>query len=147
MRKCGCCHIIKDSQEFYKNSSKPDGLSSYCKKCNTLYVRKRYLKDKDYYDDKNKQVRIRNQKYLYEYLSSHPCIDCGESDPVVLEFDHMGDKKFDVSYMVSAQSSIATLSKEIQKCVVRCANCHRKKTAKQRSYFKYLIQTADKDQG
>lgn len=70
---------------------------------------------------------------VWEYLALHPCIDCGEADPVVLEFDHREPeaKYKGVSLLIQHGVSVATLFKEIEKCDVRCANCHRRKTAKQ----------------
>ena len=74
--------------------------------------------------------------YALEYLSTHPCVDCGESDPAVLDFDHVtGEKNNDVSVIIGRGSSIEALKREIDLCVVRCANCHRKKTARERGFF------------
>lgn len=137
MKKCGSCYEVKELTEFYKNSAKKSGIGSYCKKCNTLWVRKRYLNKKEYYDTKNKEGRLRNQEFIYDYLLKNPCIDCGEKNPIVLEFDHLSDKKFTISYMVRSLHSISGIQKEIDKCVIRCANCHRIKTAKQAGWFKY----------
>jgi hypothetical protein len=60
-------------------------------------------------------------------LAEHPCVDCGETDPVVLEFDHVrGKKKFNISGNAYAKSD-QELEKEIAKCEVRCRNCHVKR--------------------
>ena len=72
-------------------------------------------------------------------MEYHHCVDCGESDPVVLEFDHRepGVKKDNIAKLVR-YLSIEALQQEIDKCDVRCANCHRRKTAKQFNYYSYL---------
>lgn len=70
---------------------------------------------------------------LWEYLGDHPCVDCGEEDPIVLEFDHVaGTKEFPVSEGVSRMYSIKKIKAEIDKCEVRCANCHRRVTHNRR---------------
>lgn len=80
--------------------------------------------------DAQKRHRQKNRTKCLEYLKNHPCIDCGESDPIVLEFDHLGDKKYNIGTAVSgSHRSWELILQEIQKCEVRCANCHRKKTA------------------
>lgn len=77
----------------------------------------------------NKQSIIRNREYVDKYLKTHPCIDCGESDNVVLEFDHVrGEKKRNISDMILKAFSINAIKTEIEKCDVRCANCHRRVT-------------------
>jgi hypothetical protein len=68
-----------------------------------------------------------------KYLETHPCIDCGEDDPIVLEFDHVrGEKKFNIADVTRNAVGRRTLEKEIEKCEVRCANCHRRKTKRER---------------
>lgn len=73
-----------------------------------------------------KVSRPRNKEYIKEYLRSHPCVDCGNSDIRVLDFDHVYDSKHKcVSTMAQNGSSLGKIKKEIEKCEVRCANCHR----------------------
>jgi hypothetical protein len=76
----------------------------------------------------SKIVRDRIRAYIKDYLKTNPCVDCGETDPVILEFDHVRDKDFNISDAARKGVSIKKLNDEIAKCEVRCANCHRKKT-------------------
>ena len=84
--------------------------------------------------------RIRfNKQFIYDFLSETGCIDCGIKNPIVLEFDHMSSKIECISKMVNNGESLLKLKKEISKCVVRCANCHRIKTAKDFNWYAGLI--------
>jgi hypothetical protein len=66
-----------------------------------------------------------------------PCVDCGEQDPVVLDLDHVfGVKAFNIGDAIT-RLSWGKIQGELEKCVVRCANCHRRKTAKQFQWFKF----------
>jgi len=67
--------------------------------------------------------------YVIDYLMMHPCVDCGETDLIVLEFDHQRDKKYNIAKLITNNCSLKRLVLEIDKCQVRCANCHRRKTA------------------
>lgn len=74
----------------------------------------------------NKLARERNREYIKDYLLSHSCVDCGNSNIIVLEFDHITDNKnYNISDMSQRAYSINAIKKEINKCEVRCANCHR----------------------
>ena len=85
-----------------------------------------------------KRTTLEVRKKIKEYFLTHPCIDCGESDWVVLEFDHCrGKKKQAVASMVHRGYSWKIILEEINKCDVRCANCHRRKTARERNHYRY----------
>jgi hypothetical protein len=66
---------------------------------------------------------------LIEYFAEHPCADCGETDPVVLEFDHLSDKSFNIGAKLTNYTWKAILA-EIEKCEVVCGNCHKRRTAR-----------------
>jgi len=81
--------------------------------------------------------RGENQAVILAFLLGHPCVDCGEPDPVVLEFDHVsGQKRGAVCTLARNGCSRETLLEEIGKCLVRCANCHRRRTATSRRYYR-----------
>ncbi len=101
------------------------------------YQKRHYRNNKEVYKGRAKEFgkksRKRNSKWVFDYLSSHPCVDCGEPDVIVLEFDHVKDfKKDNISDLVSNGYSLKTIQAEIEKCEVRCANCHRRVTYKRR---------------
>jgi hypothetical protein len=71
----------------------------------------------------------RSRAHVLAFLKEHPCVDCGEDDLRVLEFDHVrGVKLAAVTKLMYQKRPLAILQVEIAKCEVRCANCHRKKT-------------------
>lgn len=73
-----------------------------------------------------------NQQELKKKISaikeSSGCTDCGIQNPVLLDFDHLRDKKYNISRMVHDGFSWAAIKKEIEKCQVVCSNCHRIRT-------------------
>lgn len=135
--KCTTEYNSPFSNHFHKKANTSDGFQYVCKKCICKTHVTHYLENIDYYKEKaikhNSEYRLRNLQYMVDYLKINPCVDCGEADPVVLEFDHLSDKEYNVSGM--QHSSLESLCQEIAKCEVRCANCHRRKTAKQFNHY------------
>lgn len=140
---CTSCDKEKALEEFSFRNKKKGIRVMRCKVCIREYNRQHYQANKQYYkkkarrwDAENKPDRIETiQRYIIQYLLEHPCIDCGETDPIVLDFDHVRDKKlYNVSAMVRHFLNIEPIKKEIAKCEVRCANCHRVKTAKENGW-------------
>lgn len=68
------------------------------------------------------------KKRLMEIKEAAGCADCGIRNHIVLDFDHIRDKKYNVSRMIHDGFSWAAIKKEIAKCEVVCANCHRLRT-------------------
>lgn len=137
-RKCKTCEAEKLISDFEKTGS---GWRHSCKPCRQAYWRDLYKRNPDrlYVIRRwTSSRKIKNRKLAWEYLRKNPCVDCGECDPIVLEFDHIrGEKRLAVSAMIEGYSW-EEVQREIDKCVVRCANCHRRKTAKERKHYAYL---------
>jgi hypothetical protein len=141
-RICKGCRAEKDIREFNYKVKAAGSRQRYCRDCTRLQVRAHYENNHDYYIRKarkrNREVKLLNRESILAYLAAHPCVDCGEADVVCLEFDHViGRKVRSVSAMVGVYEWQA-IAREIAKCEVRCANCHRRKTARQRGYYRLL---------
>lgn len=141
-KTCTKCLIEKPVEEFPFKDTERGKRHGVCKQC----AAKR-SKDAYYSNHERELERAANGKrsrrdiarqYVSEYLSTHPCVDCGQTNPLTLEFDHRGDKEAHVSELVHNGASIEQLAYEISKCDVRCANCHRRKTANEGGWFKRL---------
>lgn len=100
------------------------------------YQRDWYAENKDSYRKKANEwkanYRERNRAFVRDYLEDNPCVDCEEDDIYVLTFDHVrGEKRENISTMVRGGYGIESIGEEIEKCEVRCANCHMRRTANQ----------------
>jgi hypothetical protein len=83
----------------------------------------------------------RNIRIVLEYLSQAACVDCGASDPLVLQFDHREPKTKDIASLVRSGCNSQRLIHELSKCEVRCANCHRLRTATHGGWFRVRHRT------
>lgn len=126
--------MSKPVDEFSIRSIETGVRYTLCRACTAEYQHRWYLKNRESVIDRvritREKVTAENRIRIRQYLYENPCVDCGESDPVVLDFDHLRDKFRDVSYLVACGCHWSTIEREIAKCEVRCANCHAKKTAR-----------------
>jgi hypothetical protein len=135
MKQCARCREWKPHAAFAYRSRSRDRLQPYCRLCNHLFHLAHYAGNRaamqSMLDERREWQRAINRRLVGKYLRDHPCVDCGITDPIVLEFDHVrGTKVKSVGAMVLAPVATETLRREIDKCVVRCANCHRRRTAR-----------------
>lgn len=143
MKCCSLCKIDKIKSAFNKRKSSKDGLQNVCRECNRLKAKKYYSENQDKHKqtiyERKIKIKIRNQKLVFEYLMKHPCMDCGETNPLTLEFDHLNDKRKEVSFLLANGYSWRILKREIEKCEVRCASCHAIKTHKENNSYKHKL--------
>lgn len=76
------------------------------------------------------------QAKLLAYLRGKACVDCGNTNVVVFEFDHVrGEKRADISKLLKLRSW-APVAREMAKCDIVCANCHRIRTARRNADYR-----------
>jgi hypothetical protein len=88
------------------------------------------------YSNSARAVKRRNKWHLAGMIKTATgCVDCGyAAHSAALQFDHIDDnKKSNVSDMISSDYGWKTIQEEINKCVIRCANCHAVITAHRRN--------------
>ncbi len=92
-------------------------------------LRRYYVEHKEQHDAAMCRRRALGRIWLDKYKAEHPCVDCGESDPIVLEFDHLPQFRSLTHRSIGTLiGSIPAMLEEIAKCEVACANCHRRRT-------------------
>lgn len=133
----------KPSCQFGKNKARKDGYQHSCFECRKVYLAQHYQKNKLHQRDRIRKSNIKRRRklkeFILEYLKQHPCVDCGIKDVRVLEFDHLRDKKFNIGDMISGLHGFDSIKKEIEKCEVRCANCHRIKTFAYNNSYRNIV--------
>lgn len=138
---CTACGVPKRLSEFaYRDKAKGVRLRR-CRSCQSELSKSHYRAHKVEYNARRcqhtREYRIRDRELVLDYLRLHSCVDCGEDDPVVLQFDHVRGRKLrTICEMVDDGAAVEKLLAEIAKCDVRCANCHLRRTAQERNYFK-----------
>lgn len=116
--------------------------SKLCKSCKIVVAKERKLNSKDYQKQWHTNRRIKIKQYIFNYLSSKSCNQCGISDVLVLEFDHKNPKRKSFNLGQAFMDKSMTLKKveqEIAKCVVLCSNCHKHKTHIQNNSWRYQM--------
>ena len=133
IKRCQKCNQDRLVTDFNFRDKARGKRHSHCRFCTLAYCHK-------WYGDHNEEIRKRASEYwairrkvligfLWDYLSTHPCIDCGFSDIRALDFDHVrGEKRFDIPYALMKALSVERVKAEIAKCDVRCKNCHAVRT-------------------
>lgn len=125
---CTKCGQEKPLTEFnFKNKSK-GVYQSQCRSCKNEQARQLYqTKYKERYLPRLKENKKKHRKQIHnllEQIKSKGCCICGETDTCCLDFHHLYDKDFQISY--GQDVSFERLFTELEKCILVCSNCHRK---------------------
>jgi len=123
MKQCTKCKCEKELDEFYKNSNRKDGVSSYCKCCQKAHKKIHYANNKERY----KECGLRAKKWFMDYKRELQCNRCGFNHPAALDFHHKDPKTktFSMSGVHMGKINKDKIMEEISKCEVLCSNCHR----------------------
>lgn len=130
-KKCSKCGELKPITDYSKCSGNKSGKHTYCKSCATKNARDWYSKNKSNPEvaerlKKNWQQRAAAIQIFVENLKAkYGCCVCGEKDGCCLDFHHLLGKEDNVSELVR-RKSLKRLAEEMNKCIILCANCHRK---------------------
>ena len=129
-RKCSKCGKTKALSSFQlaKRKGRKPTREGRCKVC---------ISDRQ--KQKHKTHNAEGRAYVFNYLKKHPCIECGETDVLMLEFDHRHSKRFDISNGLLKKVPMHLLKAEIKKCDVRCSNHHSKKTHEEKNSWRYQM--------
>jgi hypothetical protein len=92
------------------------------------YRRKHYRENRQQYTDRNKVRRAERRAFISELKAKSCCSRCPENDPRCLDFHHINpkEKDFTIAEVCKRNWSMENICAEIEKCIILCANCHRK---------------------
>ncbi len=149
MKTCPRCGVSKEHSEFHKRSVNKSGLCSYCKECARVYYKSwqeqspgRKTRHADW-----KAVRREDTRKTYvEYMAGRACVDCGYSDWLAaLQWDHIGDNKVaGVTALINSGNPWTKVLEEIEKCELRCCNCHAIKSAERGQWWTHRVALSQK---
>jgi hypothetical protein len=144
MKTCIKCDIKKEIDEFSISDPRTQRRSTTCKACHREYAKIHYKNNVDKYHSSSSKARTklqeRNRQNLVEYLIGKCCVDCGITDIRVFHFDHDDPStKYKNVCQLLKSHKWQTILDEIDKCSIRCANCHMIRTSIQFDWFKNRV--------
>jgi hypothetical protein len=125
-KRCSQCKEQKPLTEFYKAKSKPAGYAYTCKSCSDKSNKRTRDKHTERYHGYRADYKSKLNEQINEYKTSCGCTVCGEnSHPAVLDLHHL-DPSIKEGSPSTMRTSWERWLAEAEKCIVLCANCHRK---------------------
>lgn len=134
MQTCTQCGETKEVEAFAFKNKGAGRRHRKCKPCMAAYGRGHYARNRGAYISRNvANMRLRRRllkQRVWRIVVECECVDCGERDPLVLDFDHVDNttKRDTIYSLVQSGYGWQSVLDEIAKCQVRCANCHRRRT-------------------
>lgn len=139
-KKCSACGQVKSINDFWKRVRAKDGYNSSCIHCvrtqNSNSYKNHWLKNRKRIDANNYLITEQLREKCNLIKHNMGCYFCKENNPVCLDFHHKNknSKTLGISSMIGRHRVWATIENEISKCIVVCANCHRKIHAGELNY-------------
>jgi hypothetical protein len=138
LRTCRVCGSSKPLVQFPLRSREKVTRQWICLDCQRTYTKGWYQRNRERTIAAARQRNASRRTVARSRAGAvrRECVDCGESNPLLIDFDHLWNKRADVSYLIHAGFSWTTIETEIDKCEVRCANCHAGKTARDKASYR-----------
>jgi len=133
---CNKCKIVKPLDEFYPQVNGKFGRSPYCGICDAARAKERY-NNPVHHERRKDQIynaRLRRKLEVMQALApqyAKGCVDCGVTEFHHLDWDHKDDVLKHLPLSKMWNYSKAKILEEVAKCELRCAHCHRTRTAAQ----------------
>lgn len=130
MKICSSCKDPKNESDFPVDRKTKDGLHCYCKICASSKGKERYSKNPE--PTKLRASLCRSKKrydrsaLVKSIKLKYGCRLCLSKEIEILDFHHLDKKDKTISLTSPRDISLKNLFKEINKCVVLCASCHRR---------------------
>lgn len=142
-----CCSVCRKYKplEHFAIRSKTGTRRHDCKDCYNIKRRAQYKNDKDHKQQgisRRRKNKFKLKKWFLEIKSQYECTDCGESDPACIDFHHYPERRNNGPTICQLLNSVSRKDKilsELEKCIALCANCHRKRHAKEDNTYYSLL--------
>lgn len=125
-KQCTRCKQTKSVKDFNNSRYRKEGTRAHCKTCEREQARDFYHKNSDIYKKRARVYGKRLRAHLFEFTNQlkveRGCAFCHERTLCVLDFHHY-IKGRPIGW---SGHTYLCMEKELAKCVVSCANCHRK---------------------
>ena len=148
--ECTCCKRYKVLTSFDRRYGV---RSNTCKNCESiigdrptkqLHKALSSLEKEKSRKSKSAKKRVSVNRAFVDHLKTKPCSDCGKSyPPVAMDFDHARGKKAGNISVLIFRVSMRGLLRELEKCDLVCATCHRLRTAHRHDMRKYRKELQD----
>lgn len=121
-KRCNTCNNETPLEGFRRDKNHSDGHQNICKECSARSIRLAYKSDPKYKENIRKRTDV-VKNYIIE-VKKAGCSRCDEKYVPCIDFHHLHGKDVPVSRMRSY--GLQRVKDEIAKCILLCANCHRK---------------------
>ena len=124
MKVCRVCGVEKELKAFHPNKSCSLGVTGTCRDCTRSRINKWYSDNRPRRQKAANDVNKRRKREVIEHFGGK-CHDCGGVfPPCVYAFHHLDPSQKDVNPSQAIQNGPRSMWKELDKCVMLCANCH-----------------------
>ena len=111
MKKCIICNEVKTKNDFYFRKNRNNYLG-HCKRCHN-YMQVMKLR--------------KNKLKIIDYMGGK-CYDCNMIGlPCIYDLHHLNPSQKDRKISSMSQKAFDNIKIELDKCILLCANCHRKR--------------------